>query len=130
MNTWRILAVVAGVALVPSTVQAMTFDDAAGRWLCRPTDPLWPQILVDFEEDAYRRCDQNTCVSYVIAAFETGPDATTIRFGGDANLVVRRDGSAYFETLFVGDGTVHRRGACEHLEPGAVYDARPAPGRR
>jgi len=43
-----------------------------GRWVCLLDDQSAPQVLVDFTENVYRRCDQNTCVTYDILAVRQG----------------------------------------------------------
>jgi hypothetical protein len=55
-------------AAVVFVAQAALADEArlsecSGRWVCQPDNAAWPQVLIDFTEDAYRRCDQNTCVT-------------------------------------------------------------------
>jgi hypothetical protein len=91
---------------------AVSVADATGRWICRPADPAWPQILIDHTEDAYRRCDQNTCVTFEIASIEADTARVTVHFGAGNHLAVASDGADYFETLRIGDAIVHTSGAC------------------
>lgn len=112
MNYRRCSAFSAILLLAALEAHGAPFDAADGQWLCLPDAPHWPQILVDFEENAYRRCDQNTCTSYDIAAFEPGRETVTVVFGAGARFTVRRDGDAYLETIRIGANESHTRGAC------------------
>ncbi len=94
-----------------------------GSWICLPDDQTAPQVLVDFEENVYRRCDQNTCSSYDILAVRRHPDATEISFAPGAVLRADDDGSRYTEIRTTGGATITSSGGCtfrgQEPEPGA-----------
>jgi len=83
-----------------------------GSWICLPDDQTAPQVLVDFEENVYRRCDQNTCSSYDILAVRRLPDATEISFAPGAILRADDGGSRYTEIRTTGGATITSSGGC------------------
>ena len=101
--------------LFASTVAAMAGPSLAaqqGRWVCLPDDQIAPQVLVDFEENVYRRCDQNTCASYDILAVRPGREATEISFAPGAIMRADDNGSRYTETLIRGGTAITSSGSC------------------
>ncbi|MFT5181339.1 MAG: hypothetical protein ACI8S3_001221 [Alphaproteobacteria bacterium] len=83
-----------------------------GSWICLPDDQVAPQVFVDFEENIYRRCDQNICSQYDILAVRKKPEATEVAFAPGAVMSADDDGSRYTETLKQGDITSTTSGAC------------------
>ncbi len=83
-----------------------------GSWICLPDDQIAPQVLVDFEENIYRRCDQNTCSQYDILGVQRYPDATEVSFAPGAIMRADDDGSRYTETVSFGNLTITSSGAC------------------
>ena len=83
-----------------------------GSWICLPDDRTAPQLLVDFEENVYRRCDQNTCASYDILAVRRYRDATEVSFAPGAVMRADDDGSRYTEIRTIGGATITSSGAC------------------
>jgi len=92
-----------------------------GSWVCLPDDQTAPQVLVDFEENVYRRCDQNTCSSYDILAVRPHPDATEISFSPGAHMRADDDGARYTESVTRGGATITSSGSCTFrgLDPDA-----------
>ena len=93
-----------------------------GRWVCLPDSEVAPQVLVDFEEKAYRRCDQNTCVSYDILAVRRHGDLTEIAFAPDAVMRAADDGARYSEVLQRGETTLITSGACTFRDEATAID--------
>lgn len=90
-----------------------------GSWVCLPDDQSAPQVLVDFEENVYRRCDQNTCSQYDILAVRRASDTTEISFAPGAMLRADDGGNRYTEIRITGGKTITASGACTFrgLEP-------------
>ena len=100
---------------------AASLMDRTGRWICEPDNPVWPQILIDFEEDAYRRCDQNTCVTYPIVSIVAEGGEVTVRFAPGAVLRTRHQGGPYREQMPVIGSTLVKIGACAFRGTDDVY---------
>jgi hypothetical protein len=83
-----------------------------GSWVCLPDDRTAPQVLVDFEENVYRRCDQNTCSSYDILAVRRHADTTEISYAPGAVMRADDDGSRYTEIRSTGAATITSSGTC------------------
>jgi hypothetical protein len=83
-----------------------------GSWVCLPDDQTAPQVFVDFEENIYRRCDQNICSQYDILAVRQKPDATEISFSATAIFSADDAGGRYQESLKFGDAILTTSGAC------------------
>lgn len=83
-----------------------------GRWACLPDDKTAPQVYVDFEENIYRRCDQNICSQYDILAVRQKPEATEVAFAPGAFMSADDNGRRYTETLKLGETTITTSGAC------------------
>jgi hypothetical protein len=98
------------------------FADASGRWVCKPDQPHWPQILIDFTDKAYRRCDQNTCVSYDIESLQIENSAAIIGFAPRAVLKTGETGGTYRETMYLGDQVTEITGFCAFRADSEVYD--------
>lgn len=94
-----------------------------GTWICLPDDQTAPQVLVDFEGNVYRRCDQNTCSSYDILAVRRHADVTEVSFAPGAVLRADDGGSRYTEIRSTGGATITSSGGCtfrgQELEPDA-----------
>lgn len=120
------------IALAASPLAAApSLTAQLGRWVCLPDDRTAPQVLVDFEERVYRRCDQNTCTTYDILAVRPAGDALEIAFAPQAYMRVSDDGARYHERMTVGDTIVRTAGSCRFRgdapDPGAVDDGRDQP---
>ena len=103
--------------LVAATVAAAAAPSLAaqqGRWVCLPDDQTAPQVLVDFEEKMYRRCDQNTCVSYDILAVRPKADSTEVAFAPGAVMWSDDNGGRYTETLTRGGTPNTSSGTCAY----------------
>lgn len=103
---------------------AASLADQSGRWSCTPTQPLTPQVEIDFEEREYRRCDQNICSAYDLAEpsarMVTMPDGVRIGFAPDSLFFSDLAGHAYTEIL--------QRGATRHIATGTcLYRDNSAP---
>ncbi len=101
--------------LVAATVAAAAAPSLAaqqGRWVCLPDDQAAPQVLVDFEENVYRRCDQNTCVSYDILAVRPKANSTEVAFAPGAVMRADDNGGRYTETLIRGGTPITSSGTC------------------
>ena len=108
------LLLTGGLALAaPSLAERM------GRWVCLPDDPAAPQILVDFEEGVYRRCDQNICSQYDILSVRRLPEATEVAFAPGAMLRTGDAGGRYTETRITGGATLTMAGMCSFQDDGA-----------
>ncbi len=83
-----------------------------GSWVCLPDDQISPQVLVDFEENVYRRCDQNTCASYDILSVRRTDEATEISFAPGAIMRADDDGGRYTEFRTTGGATITSSGGC------------------
>lgn len=83
-----------------------------GSWICVPDDQTAPQVFVDFEENIYRRCDQNICSQYEILAVRQKPETTEISFTPNAIFSADDAGGRYQESLKLGDTIVTTSGAC------------------
>lgn len=100
--------------------------EQSGRWVCHPTSPAWPQILIDFTEKAYRRCDQNTCVTYPLHEIRPGTDGNSstveVRFGAQGRLITGDYGGAYQEHLVNAGMTTRTMGHCGYRGHGDIYE--------
>lgn len=99
-------------AAIASAAAAPSLAAQQGRWVCLPDDQTAPQVLVDFEENVYRRCDQNTCVSYDILAVRPDREATEVSFAPDAHMHADDGGGRYTEFLTLGNATITSSGSC------------------
>jgi hypothetical protein len=99
-------------AATVSAADAPSLVAQQGRWVCLPDDQTAPQVLVDFEENVYRRCDQNTCVSYDILAVRPHAESTEVSFAPGAIMRADDDGSRYTEILTRGGATITSSGSC------------------
>lgn len=118
---------------VVMVVQAAVADtsrltEKSGRWVCHPDDAAWPQVLIDFTEDAYRRCDQNTCVTYAIHNLHSDIDGTSdavrIQFGENGQMTTDDHGGAYWERLVRAGMTTETTGVCAFRGDGDFYEPR------
>ncbi len=87
------------LAAVSTASGAPSLAAQEGQWVCLPDDQTAPQIMVDFEERVYRRCDQNTCSLYDIVGVHRRDAATEIAFAPGALLRTGDSGGRYIETL-------------------------------
>lgn len=101
------------------------FSDGTGRWVCQPDRPEWPQVLIDFTEDAYRRCDQNTCVSYSLEEIALENDRIHIQFAPHAGFESGNTGGRYRELIVLAGIEIETNGSCAFRGFGDVYDPRP-----
>ena len=90
-------------------------------YLSGGSNPSSPQILIDFEEDAYRRCDQNTCVTYPIVSIVAEGGEVTVRFAPGAVLRTRHQGGPYREQMPVIGSNLVTIGACAFRGTDDVY---------
>jgi hypothetical protein len=74
-------------------------SDATGRWVCQPDQAAWPQVLIDFEDDAYRRCDQNTCVTYALGNPAHKDGMVHIQFAPNGGFDTSDAGGRYIERI-------------------------------
>ncbi len=118
------IAIAVAIVFSIQSVAAETsrISDRIGRWICEPDNPAWPQVLVDFEESAYRRCDQNTCVSYPIPNIEQHTDAVVLAFAPGAFMRVPDTGGRYRETLSTSGQLMHMRGQCAYRGTSDIPD--------
>ncbi len=70
------------------------------------------RAVVDFEDKVYRRCDQNTCVSYDILFVRPHAESTEVSFAPSAIMRADDDGSRYTETLTIGGTPITSSGTC------------------
>lgn len=119
----RPLSIVLVLLLSAGAVQAGTqgLTDRNGRWICTPANPAWPQVLIDFEEDAYRRCDQNTCVTYPIMNISADEGGVRINFSHDAALRTQDAGGPYRESMTVAGTALVTTGQCAFHGTGDIY---------
>ncbi|NNE83082.1 MAG: hypothetical protein HKN28_03840, partial [Alphaproteobacteria bacterium] len=96
----------------PSATAQPSLAAQTGSWVCLPDDKTAPQVFVDFEENIYRRCDQNICSQYEILAVRQKPDATEISFSPTAIFSADDAGGRYQESLKFGDAILTTSGAC------------------
>lgn len=96
----------------PSLADAPSLAAQDGAWVCLPDDDTAPQVYVDFEENVYRRCDQNICSLYDIASVRRSSGKTEIAFAPGAVMSADDDGSRYTESLVFGATTVTSTGRC------------------
>ncbi len=68
--------------------------------------------MIDFAENVYRRCDQNTCSSYDILEVQRHRDMTAISFAPGAVMRADDDGGRYTEYRKTGDAIVTSSGGC------------------
>lgn len=110
----RLIILSLTILIAATSIAAATPSLAAqeGRWVCLPDDQTAPQVLVDFEENIYRRCDQNTCTSYDILSVRRHPEATEVSFAPGAILRADDDGARYTEILNRGGSTITSTGSC------------------
>lgn len=110
----RLIFLALAMLLTATSIAAAAPSLAAqeGRWVCLPDEQTAPQVLVDFEENVYRRCDQNTCVSYDILAVRPHSEATEVSFAPGAIMRADDDGSRYTEFLTAGGATITSSGGC------------------
>ena len=82
----RLIVLSLAILLAATSIAAAAPSLAAqeGRWVCLPDDQTAPQVLVDFEENVYRRCDQNTCTNYDILTVQRDAKTTEISFAPGA----------------------------------------------
>jgi len=106
-----------------TTAAAASLAAQEGRWVCLPDDPAAPQVMVDFEERLYRRCDQNTCASYDILSVRHHAGATEIAFAPGAILHADDAGARYREIRVTGGATITASGGCTFRGYGPDSDA-------
>ena len=121
--------------LMVATSVAMAAPSLAaqeGSWICLSDDPIAPQVLVDFEENIYRRCDQNTCSLYDILGVRRHRNTTEVSFAPGASMRADDDGSRYTETLVLGNAMITSSGECtfrgKEPEPDAFEKGEPRRG--
>lgn len=110
------------LATTPAAAAGPSLAAQDGRWVCLPDDPAAPQVLVDFEENAYRRCDQNTCTSYDIQSVRRHGAVTEILFAPDSRLRAIDTGGQFTELRKAGDAIVVSTGTCAHRGDGLDAD--------
>lgn len=105
--------------LSSAAVAAPSLFAQEGKWVCLPDDSLAPQVLIDFEENVYRRCDQNTCSLYDILDVQRQAAGTVVSFAPGASLVVPNSGGRYTESLTLGASKITSTGECsfQNIEP-------------
>lgn len=98
-------------------------SDATGRWVCQPDQAGWPQVLIDFAEDAYRRCDQNTCVTYPLGNPVHKDGMVHIQFAPNGGFDTSNAGGRYVERIDQ-SGTISRTaGICTFRGLADVYNS-------
>lgn len=107
-----LLATVLCLSVQTAMAADARLSDGAGRWVCQPDRPEWPQILIDFTEDAYRRCDQNTCVTYPLEAAVLDNGRFHIHFAPHADFETTNAGGLYRELIVLGGNRVETTGVC------------------
>ena len=112
MTTLALAFVGALFAVSSATAVEPSLADREGVWVCLPDDPAAPQVYIDFEENAYRRCDPNICSSYEILNITRRSHINYIWFTPDAQMQVDDAGSHYSETMAFGAATVKSTGSC------------------
>jgi hypothetical protein len=118
-----LLAATSIAAAAPSPTAQPSLAAQEGSWICLPDDQTAPQVFVDFEENIYRRCDQNICSQYEILAVRRKPDATEISFAPTAKFSADDAGGRYQESLKFGDAILTTSGACTFRDPAPEPDA-------
>lgn len=110
----RLIFFTIAMFLAATSIASATPSLAAqeGSWICVPDDQTAPQVFIDFEENIYRRCDQNICSQYEILAVRQKPDTTEISFTPKAIFSADDAGGRYGETLKLGNTIVTTSGAC------------------
>ena len=101
------------------------FSDGAGRWVCQPAQPEWPQVLIDYTEDAYRRCDQNTCVTYPLDELTLENSRIHIRFAPHGDFETGDTGGKYREVIVLAGNEIETHGVCSFRGLEDIYDPRP-----
>lgn len=124
-NKTLLLAVSLCLMVTPSLAGQARFTDAAGRWVCQPDQAAWPQVLIDFTEDAYRRCDQNTCVTYKLGTPTATDGMFRIRFSPGGDFETADTGGPYRETIVVAGQTIRTTGHCAFRGVADIYEPRP-----
>ncbi len=120
----RVFVIAATVAFSAQTALAADarLNDGAGRWVCQPDKADWPQVLIDFTEDAYRRCDQNTCVTYSIGTVHLDDMTARIEFAPHATFKTANSGGSYQETIKIAGATLQTSGVCAYRGLEDIYD--------
>lgn len=125
---WNPLLISLGLFMIVQAAVADTtrLTEKSGRWVCQPDNPAWPQVLIDFSEDAYRRCDQNTCVTYEIRDLQadtSGASQTVqILFGESSHMTTEDRGGVYRERLERAGMTTKTTGVCAYRGDGDIYE--------
>lgn len=120
-----LLATVICLAAQTALAADPRFSDAAGRWVCHPDQPEWPQVLIDFTEDAYRRCDQNTCVSYPLDKLALENSRIHIQFAPHGDFESADTGGEYRELIVLAGTGIETSGMCTFRGLEDIYDPRP-----
>ena len=100
------------LAFPSPTSAAPALADRDGSWVCLPDEQTAPQVLIDFTENIYRRCDQNTCSLYDIVVVRQEGEVVEISFAAHARLRADNAGGRYTETLKFGETTITSSGSC------------------
>lgn len=112
----RILASVIVSFALTAPALAQSFSQQDGRWACRPDQGYVPQVLVDFDEGLYRRCDESTCTEYhILSATGDGNGKVRIAFTKASYFEADTAGVEFAEFLTVGPRTIVSRGSCEFM---------------
>ncbi|MDA0653285.1 MAG: hypothetical protein O3C49_08425, partial [Proteobacteria bacterium] len=109
---WIFLSLILFFAATSIAAAAPSLAAREGQWVCLPDDDTAPQVLGDFEENIYRRCDQYSCSQYDILGVRQLPEATEVAFASGAILSADDDGGRYTETLDFGDTAISASGTC------------------
>lgn len=115
------MAVAAVLFAGPAAADAARLSDMQGRWVCTPENKTWPQLLIDHEEAVYRRCDQNTCVTYPITGIQMDGERVTVGFAPGSALHTLDQGGAYRETMQVAETRLETSGNCAFRGTDDIY---------
>lgn len=121
----RLLAAMLCTTIQPALASEARLSDFAGRWVCQPDQAAWPQVLLDFADDAYRRCDQNTCVTYPLGIPMIKDGMAHVRFAPNGDFKTTNTGGPYRETIVLSGQVVETSGHCEFRDLDDVYEPRP-----
>lgn len=122
MKTLALAFVCALLAFSSAAAAEPSLADRQGVWVCLPDDPAAPQVYIDFEENAYRRCDPNICSSYEILNITRRSHINYIWFTPDAQMEVDDAGSHYSESMAFGAATVKSTGSCRFRDTASEPD--------
>jgi len=121
----RLLAATLCLMIQPALASEARLSDGVGRWVCQPDRPAWPQVLIDFADDAYRRCDQSTCVTYPLGSPTLEDGMVHIQFAPNGGFDTADTGGRYREMIVLSEQTIETTGRCDFRGLADVYDPRP-----